>query len=154
MTQLTGHCACGAIEFELTDTPLFVHCCHCTWCQRETGSAFATNVLIESSCLHLNQGETEATPIPSNSGHGQIIHRCPACKTAVWSHYGGAGEKMSFVRGGTLMSPPDPDIHIFTSTKLPWVVIPEGVVQTSEYYDPRKEWSENAQLRWRQMMGK
>ena len=75
MTHLSGHCICGEIEYSLTETPLFVHCCHCTWCQRETGSAFATNVLIESRHVLVSKGRTEVVKVPSNSGRGQIIHR-------------------------------------------------------------------------------
>jgi len=154
MSQLTGHCTCGEIEFVLIDTPLFVHCCHCTWCQRETGSAFATNVLIESDCVNITKGQTEAVNTPSASGKGQIIHRCPTCKVALWSHYAGAGNKMSFVRAGTMAAPPAPDIHIFTSTKRPWVIIPKDERQVTEYYNPKQEWSAGAQTRWRRLMGK
>src|ERR1700742_44445 len=101
MTQtLTGGCACGAVRYRLADAPMFVNCCHCTWCQRETGGAFVINAVIERDRLEVT-GETLAVDTPSESGQGQIVHRCPACHVAMWSHYGGR-TYAAFVRVGTL----------------------------------------------------
>jgi hypothetical protein len=121
---------------------MFVHCCHCSWCQRETGSAFALNALYETDRVELLAGEPETVDTPSNSGKGQKIVRCPACRVAVWSHYAGAGSAVAFVRVGTLEEPGrlPPDIHIFTSTKLPWVLLPEGVPAVPEYYPVKDCW--------------
>jgi hypothetical protein len=121
---------------------MFVHCCHCRWCQRETGSAFALNAMLERDRVELLSGEAETVDTPSNSGKGQKIVRCPRCRVAVWSHYAGAGEAVCFVRVGTLEEPDrvPPDIHIFTSSKLPWVVLPEGVPAVPEYYSARDYW--------------
>ncbi|MCB1575632.1 MAG: GFA family protein, partial [Xanthomonadales bacterium] len=126
---LRGRCTCGEVQYEITDKPLFVHCCHCRWCQRETGTAFALNAMIESWKVVLTMGEPEAVMTPSNSGKGQKIMRCPTCRVAVWSHYAGAGDAVKFVRVGTLEDPDGlpPDIHIFTESKQPWVVLPDGV---------------------------
>ncbi len=145
-----GHCGCGALRYRLTREPLFVHCCHCTWCQRETGSAFALNAMIESHHVTLLQGATEMILTPSNSGKGQYIARCPDCHVAVWSHYGGAGESISFVRVGTLENPArfPPDIHIFVSSKLPWVVLPEGSVAVDEFYQRSRYWPQASLKRW------
>jgi len=126
----------------MTSRPLFVHCCHCTWCQRETGSAFAVNAMIESDRVVLVSGEPERIDTPSASGKGQIILRCPHCLVAVWSHYAGAGELFSFVRVGTLeeagLMPPD--IHIFTSTKLPWVLLSANTPTVEEFYRRSEYW--------------
>ena len=46
--NLEGGCACGAVRYRLTSAPMFVHCCHCRDCQRQTGSAFVLNALIEA----------------------------------------------------------------------------------------------------------
>jgi hypothetical protein len=126
----------------MTSTPLFVHCCHCRWCQRETGSAFVLNALIESDRVELLDGEVDVVMTPSNSGKGQKIARCPKCRTALWSHYAGAGDAIRFVRVGTLDDPDafPPNIHIFTSSKQPWVVIPEGARAVPEYYRTAQEW--------------
>lgn len=137
-----GACTCGQVRFQLKQTPMFVHCCHCTWCQRESGSAFALNALIESSEVQILKGETEATELPSNSGKGQIVMRCPGCKTALWSHYNGAGEALAFVRVGSLQQAPRlaPDVHIFTESKLPWVLLPEGIPAFPQYYRAAQLW--------------
>jgi len=139
---LEGRCTCRAVRFRLTSRPLFVHCCHCTWCQRETGASFALNAMIESERVELLSGEPELVETPSASGAGQRIARCPRCRVAVWSHYSGAGDAISFVRVGTLDEPGrlPPDIHIFTSTKQPWVVIPPGMPAVAEYYDRKQYW--------------
>lgn len=122
--------------------PLFVHCCHCRWCQRETGSAFALNAMIEADRVSLLQGRVETVMTPTNSGKGQKISRCPECRVALWSNYSGAGEAIRFVRVGTLDDPDllPPDIHIFTQSKQPWVELPGGVPAVPEYYDRRAYW--------------
>jgi hypothetical protein len=123
-------------------TPLFVHCCHCRWCQRESGSAFALNAMIEADRVVLLQGAVEIINTPSNSGKGQKISRCPVCRVALWSNYAGAGDTVRFVRVGTLDEPDrfPPDIHIFTSSKQPWVVLPEDTPAVPEYYDRDDYW--------------
>jgi hypothetical protein len=137
-----GACTCGEIRYELEGPPLFVHCCHCRWCQRETGSAFAVNALIESDRLRVMSGTPEAVDVPSESGRGQRILRCPSCRVALWSHYGGFRDLVSFVRVGTLMEPDrlPPDIHIFTSSKQPWVVLPDTTPAFPEFYDAKQLW--------------
>ena len=139
---MKGHCTCGHVRYEMKTRPLFVHCCHCTWCQRETGTAFALNAMIESERVVLTHGEVEVVDTPSNSGKGQKIARCPKCRVAVWSNYAGAGDAVRFVRVGTLEEPGlmPPDIHIFTSTKQPWVVLPDGIPAVAEYYDRKRHW--------------
>jgi len=139
---LAGGCGCRAVRYRMLTAPMFVHCCHCTWCQRETGSAFALNAMIEADRVVLLSGEVEAVNTPSNSGKGQKISRCPSCRIALWSNYAGAGESIRFVRVGTLDEAfrLAPDIHIFTSTKLPWVILPADTPAVPEYYDRAKYW--------------
>ena len=141
-----GGCACGTVRFRMETEPFFVHCCHCRWCQRETGSAFVLNALVEAERVIVLHGQPEMVMTPSNSGKGQKIYRCPECRVAVWSHYAGMGERVCFVRIGTLDEAHrlTPDIHIFTSSKLPWVVIPEGQPAVEEYYDHREYWPEDS----------
>lgn len=149
--QYIGQCTCGDIQYELAQAPLFVHCCHCTWCQRETGSAFAINALIESSQVNVIQGAPEKVETPSNSGIGQNIIRCPSCKTALWSHYASAKDTISFIRVGTLNNPDacSPDIHIFTSTKQAWVPLGNDVPVMTEYYQRSLYWPESSIIRYR-----
>jgi hypothetical protein len=137
-----GGCACGAVRYRLRTAPMFVHCCHCTACQRETGSAFAINALIEADRVETLAGAAEPMVIPSESGMGQQVWRCPECRVAVWSNYGGALDVLRFVRVGTLDDPARlvPDIHIYTRSKLPWVRLPEGALGVEAYYDSSQVW--------------
>lgn len=139
---LEGGCDCRFLRYRMETRPLFVHCCHCRWCQRETGASFALNAMIEADRVTNLGGEPEIVDTPSESGKGQMIARCPRCKVAVWSHYAGAGPVVKFVRVGTLDNPDalPPDIHIFTASKQPWVVIPPGHAAVPEYYDRDVHW--------------
>ena len=144
-----GGCDCREVRYRMEDRPLFVHCCHCRWCQRESGASFALNAMIESNRVATLSGAPEIVLTPTNSGKGQKIARCPKCRIALWSHYPGAGDKVKFVRVGTLDNPDllPPDIHIFTASKQPWVVIPPRALSVEEYYDWREVWPDYAKAR-------
>jgi len=137
-----GGCTCRFVRYRMATKPLFVHCCHCRWCQRESGASFALNAMIEADRVQLLQGEIEIVDTPSNSGKGQKISRCPRCRIAVWSNYAGGGNAIRFVRVGTLDAPDllPPDIHIFTASKQPWVVLPPDTPAAAEYYKASELW--------------
>lgn len=137
-----GGCTCRYVRYRMAGPPLIVHCCHCRWCQRETGSAFAQNAMIEADRVLLLEGEVERVPTPSASGKGQTIVRCPRCRIALWSHYAGAGDRVCFVRVGTLDEPDrwPPDLHIFTASKQPWVLLPSDKPAFAEYYARSAHW--------------
>ncbi len=147
-----GGCTCGHVRYQITSKPLIVHCCHCRWCQRQTGAAFALNALFEAVDVELIKGDVSEKTIPSPSGKGQTIARCPKCKVAVWSNYymGGINELIRFIRVGTLDNPDQlpPDVHIFTSTKQPWLNLPKDDLAVKEFYDYEKTWTkENLERR-------
>lgn len=146
---LQGGCDCGYVRYEMQSAPLFVHCCHCRWCQRESGSAFALNAMIETDRVRVLEGEPVFVDTPSNSGKGQHIARCPHCHVALWSHYAGGGTNVAFVRVGTLDEPDHlpPDIHIFTASKQPWVVLPPGMPAAHHYYDRDAHWPAESLVR-------
>jgi hypothetical protein len=140
---LDGGCDCRAVRYRMRSAPLFVHCCHCRWCQRESGAAFALNAMIEADrVLELGDIAPELVHTPSASGAGQQIARCPRCRVAVWSHYAGAGPLLKFVRVGTLDEPDQlpPDIHIFTASKQPWLALPPGTPAVPQYYEREAYW--------------
>ena len=145
-TSFEGGCTCRAVRFRMTSRSLFVHACHCRWCQRETGTAFALNALIEADRVQVLQGELDRVNTPSNSGKGQVISRCPTCHIALWSNYGGGGDTFRFVRVGTLDEPDrhPPDIHIFTMSKQPWLTLPPGVPVVHEYYKSSEYWPKDS----------
>ncbi len=138
----TGHCTCNAVRYRMLGRPMFVHCCHCRWCQRETGSAFVLNAMIEADRVEVLAGEVDVVVTPSLSGKGQKIARCPHCRVALWSNYSGSGDRIRFVRVGTLDEPDrlPPDVHIFTLSKQPWVVLPPGTPAFAEFYERDKLW--------------
>ena len=147
--ERTGGCSCGAVRYRLTSEPLIVHCCHCLNCQRQTGSAFVLNVIIEANRVELIEGESVAVDAPRDDGSTQPIYRCPTCQVAVYSVYGKS--KALFVRGGTLDEPRSlkPDVHIFVRSKVDWVTLPEGVPAFEEFYDIDEVWPEASLARIR-----
>jgi len=138
---LEGGCACGRLRYRLKTEPMFVHCCHCRDCQRQTGSAFVLNALIETDRVELLSGAPEPVGVPTDSGRPHRIFRCPECRTAVWSEYGGLA-KLRFVRVGTLDDPAalPPDVHIYTRSKLPWVALPPDAAKFDAYYSSKEVW--------------
>jgi hypothetical protein len=135
-----GGCACGAVRYRLAAEPMFVHCCHCLNCQRQTGSAFAINLLIESDRVELLRGTPEPVQVPRDDGSTQRIFRCPDCEVAVFSEY--SSKAVRFVRGGTLDEPRKvtPDVHIFTRSKVEWVELPPQTPAFEVYYDTKELW--------------
>jgi hypothetical protein len=137
---MEGGCACGAVRYRLSSEPLFVHCCHCLNCQRQTGSAFVINLLIEADHVELTAEAPVSVDVPRDDGSSQRIYRCPNCEVAVFSEYG--RRDVAFVRGGTLDDPRGvtPDVHIYTRSKVEWLTLPESAPAFDVYYDARALW--------------
>jgi hypothetical protein len=150
--KLKGGCACGKVRYQLLAEPLRVHCCHCTDCQRHTGSAFVLNAIIETAAIKILRGELEAVPVPRAYGPHDI-YRCRHCKTALWSDYGHRPQ-IRFVRVGTLDRPSalPPDIHIYTRTKVPWLKLPKGTPAFKDYYNTKKVWPQQSLERLRKAL--
>jgi hypothetical protein len=148
---MEGGCSCGHVRYRLHGRPMMVHACHCTWCQRETGTVHGLNAMYEFDRVERLKAEPEIIDTPSASGKGQRVARCPVCKVAVWSNYPGAGPAVRFVRVGTMDDPAQcpPDVHIFTSTKQPWVTLPPDARAFAEFYDLNEVWPEEAKARRR-----
>lgn len=145
-----GGCACGHVRYRVNSKPLIVHCCHCSWCQRQNGSAFAVNAMVETDRVEILQGDVTEVLVPSLSGKNQRISRCPKCQVAVWSYYlamyGGIAELVRFIRVGTLDDPGrmPPDVHIYTSSKQPWVTLSPDTLVVDEYYKTGEVWSKDS----------
>jgi hypothetical protein len=150
--NLTGGCSCGQVRYELLDKPIRVHCCHCTDCQRHTGSAFVLNALIEASAVSLKSGKLQRVPVP-RAFAPHDIYRCPKCKVALWSDYG-RRPQIRFVRVGTLDRPSAlrPDIHIYTETKVPWLELPRGTPAFRQFYVLEKVWPRKSLQRLQRAM--
>lgn len=143
-----GRCGCGAVTYQMTTAPMFVHCCHCHDCQRQTGSAYVLNAIIEAERVTL-QGPVRRCELPTPSGNGQIITRCEKCGVAIFSNYMIRGDKLRFVRVGTLDEPErcPPDVQIFTSSKQAWVPLREDIPTFQEFYDIGEVWPRQARER-------
>jgi hypothetical protein len=152
--QLEGGCSCGGVRYRLASEPLIVHCCHCRNCQRQTGSAFVVNVLVETDRVELLAAEPEPVDVPRDDGSSQRIWRCRTCRIAVFSRY--TGDELRFVRGGTLDDPAAvaPDVHIYTRSKLPWVALPDGVPSFAGFYDPSSFWTDEQRARFAAARGR
>ncbi|HEY2034673.1 MAG TPA: GFA family protein [Rhizomicrobium sp.] len=152
---LRASCFCGAVAFKLTAAPMFVHCCHCTDCQVQTGGAFAINAIIEAEHVRVTKGAPVAVTLPADSGRPHDVYKCAECQTALWSDYG-RRKVMLFVRVSTLKRPHNivPDVHIFTRSKVPWVGLPDDVRQFEEYYSTTKEWPADALARRQAVLAK
>jgi hypothetical protein len=140
-----GGCTCGHVRYVVIGAALIVHGCHCRGCQKSSGSAFAINALFEADRVKLSSGNVEEISVPTPSGTGQDITRCKKCKVAVWSNYnmGGLRKHIRFIRVGTLDDPDHfpPDVHIYTSSKQPWVILPETAPRVEGFYEFGKTWS-------------
>jgi hypothetical protein len=145
-----GQCFCGKIRYRQHRRPMFIHCCHCTDCQRQTGSAFAINALIEADRVELLNGEPVMVTLSTDSGRPHDVYRCDNCQSALWSDYGRRGW-LRFMRVATLDRPGDftPDVHIYTRSKLTWVQLPEGARAFEAYYNTKAEWPEESMARYK-----
>lgn len=152
--HLAGGCACGAVRYRLGSAPMFVHCCHCRDCQRQTGTAFVINALIETDRITILSGRPKPVAVPTESGRPHETHRCADCGTALWSDYGGR-PALRFVRVGTLDDPSAfrPDVHIYVRSKLPWVALPEDTPTFEAYYDIQTLWPAASLERRRAILG-
>jgi hypothetical protein len=153
-SKLNGSCSCGAVKYRLRSAPMFVHCCHCLDCQRQTGSAFAINALIETDRIEILAGAPEPISMPTDSGRPHDVYRCPTCRVAVWSDYG-RRPALRFVRVATLDDPHaiEPDVHIFTRSKVPWVRLSDDARTFAVYYDLQKEWPADSLERRKAILG-
>ena len=153
--NLEGGCACGAVRYRLTSAPMFVNCCHCRDCQRQTGSAFVINALIETDRIALLAGAPQPVGVPTESGRPHDVYRCQTCRTALWSDYGGR-PALRFVRVGTLDDPAalPPDVHIFTRWKVKWFKLPRGTPAFRNYYKTSKLWPKASFKRLKAALGK
>lgn len=153
-TRHAGACGCGQLRYRMASAPMFVHCCHCKECQKQTGSAYVLNAIIEADRVESEGAATEHT-LPTPSGKGQIITRCANCGTAVFSSYMVRFGKIKYVRVGTLADPSKcpPDVQIFTSSKQPWVPLNPDIPCFDNFYSFDEVWPNDALVRWRAVFG-
>ena len=149
--NLEGGCACRAIRYRLTESPLIVHACHCRDCQRLTGGPFVINIWIEKKFVEAGPVAPKSFRLAGGSGKPNDVFFCERCGTTLWSRYDIVPSECLFVRAGTLDNPSavTPDVHIFTRTKLPWVQLPEGARTFPSIYKIEEVWSPESKERLR-----
>ncbi len=140
--MIEGRCSCGEIQFRMKREPMFVHCCHCTDCGRESGTGTGLNAVIEADEIELVSGRLEETLLESHSGKGQKVYRCPKCQTAVWGIYNTMGPHVFFVRVGALENAETcvPNVQVYTRSKLPWVVLNPDIPAFEKFYSFKEQW--------------
>ncbi len=127
-TIYTGGCQCGALRYEVTGAARQIVACHCTDCQRQSGSAFGMTMVVAEEDFRITQGEENTIAFGTDSGRQKVVWFCPQCGTRIY----GRSEWRPGVIGvkpGTLddTGALQPQIHLWTSRKQPWITIPEGV---------------------------
>ena len=122
----TGGCQCGAIRYEITQTPQMVYTCHCTDCQRMTSSAFSIGCVLPEGAFHVVRGDPKAVQRLADSGRETIWWICPECGS--WVCASRPGATVRNVRGGTFddTSWLRPTVHFWARSKQPWIALPEG----------------------------
>jgi len=152
--MLDGQCSCGSVTYSMKKKPIVVHCCHCSECQRQTGTAFVLNAIIETDQFTCDGPIREIT-LPTPSGMGQVVSRCTECGVAVFSSYLARQGKLRYIRVGTLDQPDKcpPDVHIFTSSKLPWLELKAEVPVFENFYKFGDVFSKASMTRWNSLFG-
>ena len=149
-----GQCDCGAVKYAMSTDPMFVHCCCCAQCQRQTGSAFVVNAIIEADRVSV-EGPVREIELSTPSGKGQIITRCTECGVAVFSNYLVREGKLRYIRVGTLDDPArcPPDVQIFTSDLPSWVRLNPEIPSFEKMYVFKDVWPADAFARWTTLFG-
>jgi len=149
--RLKGRCTCGAIRYALAAKPLIVHACHCLDCQRMTGGPFVINLWIEAKHVRATGAEPQSHRLKGGSGKRHDVFFCGTCGTYVWSRYQVVPGDCLFVRAGTLDDPSvvQPDVHIFTRSKVPWLALPEGARTFKSIYKLDRVWPAESLARLR-----
>ena len=132
-----GRCLCGAVEYSLGEDPLTLYACHCTDCQRQTGSSFALSMIVRREALEVVRGQPDQYSVEVADGRIKQAHFCSRCSTRLWGPASVAG--LVVLEPGTLddTSWLRPIGHIWTRSAQPWIVIPDNELSFSE--QPRGE---------------
>ena len=126
---LTGSCQCRNVRFQCTAAPASIYACHCTECQRLSGSAFGTSMLVPRDAFSVTQGTPRSWVRTSESGRRVECVFCPDCGTRL-VHLPEHSPAMAIMRPGALDDTSWIRLagHIWTRSKQPWFEVPPGSV--------------------------
>jgi hypothetical protein len=123
----TGQCLCGHTEYQVTEAPLTVYACHCTDCQKRSGSAFGLSMWVRRTALAVTNGEAALFSTTTADGRVRNYRVCSRCTTRLWSEP--QNRDIAVVRAGTLSNTSwlRPVAHLWTRSAQPWFPFSEGV---------------------------
>ena len=126
----TGQCLCGAVQYKVNEGPLVVYACHCTDCQKRSGSAFGLSMWVHRNAIEVTKGEATLQTLKHSDGRPRFVRICAECGTRLWSEPA-KRQELAVIRPGTLndTSSLRPAAHIWTRSAQPWVVIPEDAIR-------------------------
>jgi len=127
--EQSGGCQCGAVRYAVPRAPLALYVCHCTECRKQSASAFGISFTVARASLRVLQGVPREWSRTTASGHVLACAFCGECGSRLWHRSSGHPQTLN-IKGGSLDEPLDLGgaVHIWTASKLPGVVVPEGAV--------------------------
>jgi hypothetical protein len=135
--EILGGCLCGGVRYRFTGEPLAYYACHCTDCQRQTGSAFGLSMIVHREAVEVLRGEPRLFEVSMPDGRTKRGRCCPECPVRLW------GEpvklpQLLILRPGTF---DDPGVHepfgdIWTQSARPWVGFTRGPRFEGQPKDP------------------
>jgi hypothetical protein len=127
MPKMTGGCLCGQVRYSADAEPAFTGVCHCTSCQKQSGTAFNVVVAVPQAALAI-QGSPKSYAATGDSGKPNVSKFCPNCGSTILSEPA-ALPGMSIVRAGTLddTSWLKPTMEIYCDSAQPWVQLGGGM---------------------------
>tara|TARA_Y100001934_G_C12157277_1_gene680227 strand:+ start:280 stop:783 length:504 start_codon:yes stop_codon:yes gene_type:complete len=137
-----GGCECGDTRYQFVGEPLFIHACHCTLCQRITGSAFQISMLMTKSQFSLSKGQPAVWHLKADSGNVRPVFFCERCGCQLYGDAPGRGPEIMWIQSGTLDDTTwfSPRAHIWTSSMQSWLTLPVDVPAFDTNYDAVKVW--------------
>jgi hypothetical protein len=122
--RLTGGCLCGGVRFEVTKPPLYASYCHCTRCQRRTGTAASPQARLAPGSLRIVAGDDLLRAYEPPGGFPKVF--CSVCGSALWSRHPTDAEIIN-VRLGAFDSDPGirPAYRAFVAYAAAWEPIPD-----------------------------
>lgn len=130
MRMRTGGCQCGSVRYECIEQPVELYVCHCNECRKQSASAFGISFIVPRAGFHLLSGTPRIWSRDADSGRKVECAFCAECGSRLW-HQSSHNSVSISVKGGSLDEPVDIShaVHIWTSSKLPSVLIPDSALQ-------------------------
>ncbi len=122
MSAIKGSCLCGAVRYTCESDPLFSAVCHCTACQKSTGSAFSVIVGVKSSDLRITGATLKTYQDVGESGRATFRHFCSRCGSTLYAELE-LKPGLACIKAGTLDDASDlkPQVHFYWRDHQSWI---------------------------------